>query len=324
MKASFKSKLFLASAVYWILLSYILAALVFWFIALNRQVEQMAEHKLSALILDDPTYLSKYEKIQEEKKRKHAQYTGEGATFLVLTLVGALFVYRAVRKQIKLQQQQQHFMMAVTHELKTPIAVAKLNLETLLKHQLDEAKKQKLLSMTLEETNRLNTLANNILVSSQLEGGRYRIAKEEVDLSSLVQSAVQDFINRFSSRKWITHIQPETDLSGDPLLLQILVNNLVENAVKYSPKTATIEVRLSSTTKAVILQVIDEGPGIPDHEKHKVFDKFYRIGNENTRTAKGTGLGLFLCRKIADDHRATIRVTDNTPTGSIFTVSFTK
>lgn len=323
MKASFKSKLFLASAVYWILLSYILAALVFWYIALNRQVEQMEEYKLSALILDDPAYLSKYEKIQEEKKRKNAQYTGEGATFLVLTLVGALFVYRAVRKQIKLQQQQQHFMMAVTHELKTPIAVAKLNLETLIKHQLDEPKKQKLLSMTLEETNRLNTLANNILVSSQLEGGRYSIAREEVDLSHLVQSAVQDFINRFPSRKWITHIQPETDLNGDPLLLQILVNNLVENAVKYSPKTAAIEVRLSTQPKAVVLQVIDEGPGIPDNEKQKIFDKFYRIGNENTRTAKGTGLGLFLCRKIAEDHRATIRVTNNTPTGCIFTVSFT-
>ncbi len=144
MKASRKSKLFLVSMVYWILLTYILAALVFWFIALNRQVEQMAEFKLSALIMDDPDYLKKYDAIADEKRRKNAQYTGEGATFLVLTLVGALFVYRAVRKQIKLQQQQQHFMMAVTHELKTPIAVARLNLETLLKHQLDDQKKQKL------------------------------------------------------------------------------------------------------------------------------------------------------------------------------------
>lgn len=323
MKASRKSKLFLVSMVYWILLTYILAALVFWFIALNRQVEQMAEFKLSALIMDDPDYLKKYDAIADEKRRKNAQYTGEGATFLVLTLVGALFVYRAVRKQIKLQQQQQHFMMAVTHELKTPIAVARLNLETLLKHQLDDQKKQKLLAMTLEETNRLNTLANNILVSSQLEGGRYRIAREEIDFSSLVKSAVQDFINRFPARKWITHIQPETDLVGDPLLLQILVNNLVENAVKYSPKTAAIECRLFTKGKNVVLQVTDEGPGIPDNEKNKVFEKFYRIGNENTRVAKGTGLGLFLCRKIAEDHRATIRVTDNTPTGCIFTVSFT-
>ncbi|WP_127128235.1 sensor histidine kinase [Pseudoflavitalea rhizosphaerae] len=323
MKTSRKSRLFLASIAYWFLLVYIVAALVFWFFELNQQSDQMASYQTSALILDDPDYLIKYEKIQDERKRKSAQFLGEGITFLVLTLLGAFYVYRAVRKQIKLQQQQQHFMMAVTHELKTPIAVAKLNLETLLKHQLDEQKKNKLLSMTLEETNRLNTLANNILVSSQLEGGRYRIAREEIDFSTLVQSAVQDFINRFPARKWITNIQADTELIGDPLLLQILVNNLVENAVKYSPKTAAIECRLFTKGKTVVLQVADEGPGIPDNEKNKVFEKFYRIGNENTRTAKGTGLGLFLCRKIAEDHHASIRVTDNTPTGCIFTVSFT-
>ena len=323
MKASRKSRLFLASLAYWFLLVYIVAALVFWFFELNQQSDQMASYKISALILDDPDYLSKYEKIQDERKRKSAQFLGEGITFLVLTLLGAFYVYRAVRKQIKLQQQKQHFMMAVTHELKTPIAVAKLNLETLLKHQLDDQKKNKLLSMTLEETNRLNTLANNILVSSQLEGGRYRIAREEIDFSTLVQSSLQDFINRFPARKWISNIQADTELNGDPLLLQILVNNLVENAVKYSPKTAAIECRLFTKGKTLVLQVADEGPGIPDNEKNKVFEKFYRIGNENTRTAKGTGLGLFLCRKIAEDHHATIRVTDNTPTGCIFTVSFT-
>ena len=323
MKASRKSRLFLASLAYWFLLVYIVAALVFWFFELNQQSDQMASYKISALILDDPEYLSKYEKIQDERKRKTAQFLGEGITFLVLTLLGAFYVYRAVRKQIKLQQQQQHFMMAVTHELKTPIAVAKLNLETLIKHQLDDQKRSKLLSMTLEETNRLNTLANNILVSSQLEGGRYRIAREEIDFSSLVQSAVQDFTNRFPARKWITNIQADTELNGDPLLLQILVNNLVENAVKYSPKTEAIECRLFTKGKSVVLQIADEGPGIPDNEKNKVFEKFYRIGNENTRTAKGTGLGLFLCRKIAEDHHATIRITDNTPTGCIFTVSFT-
>ena len=324
MKASRKSKLFLASMVYWILLTYIIAALIFWFIALNRQVDQMASYKLEELVLDDPAYLSKYEKILDEKKRKNYQYAGEGATFLVLTLVGALFVYRAVRKQIKLQQQQQHFMMAVTHELKTPIAVAKLNLETLLKHQLDENRQQKLLTMTLEETNRLNTLASNILVSAQLEGGRYTIAREEIDLSSLIKSATQDFCNRFPARQWITNIQPDIEFTGDSLLLQILVNNLLENAVKYSPKTASIECRLFTKGKHhIMLQVVDEGPGIPDSEKNKVFDKFYRIGNENTRVAKGTGLGLFLCRKIAEDQHATIRVTDNAPTGCIFTVNFT-
>jgi signal transduction histidine kinase len=80
-------------------------------------------------------------------------------------------------------QQQQNFMMAITHELKTPIAVAKLNLETLLKHKLDDSKQQKIIQMTLQETNRLNALTNNILISSQLEGEGYQSAKEELDLS---------------------------------------------------------------------------------------------------------------------------------------------
>src|SRR5580765_7492926 len=133
-------------------------------------------------------------------------------------------------------QQQQNFMMAITHELKTPIAVAKLNLETLQKHKLEENKQQKLIQATLQEANRLNTLTNNILISSQLEGGGYELAKEELDFSLLAATCMLDFHNRFPGRKSETAIEEDTDIKGDALLLQILVNNLLENAVKYSPK----------------------------------------------------------------------------------------
>ncbi len=324
MEASSKRRLVFVSLAYWVLLVYIIAALVWWFIALEKQNQQMTNFKLNELILDDPSYLIKYDRIQEDKKRKTAQYIGEGSTFLVLTLIGAVFVYRAVRRQIRLQQQQQNFMMAVTHELKTPIAIAKLNLETLQKHQLEEAKRQKLIMMTLEETNRLNTLANNILVSAQLEGGRYRIAHEKIDLGTLVETCVQDFKTRFPDRPWDTSIEPGLLITGDPLLLQILVNNLLENAVKYSPRQTRIQCIVQRKNRQVVLQVIDEGPGIPDNEKNKVFEKFYRMGNENTRTAKGTGLGLYLCKKIARDHHATIRINDHIPSGCNFTVNFTR
>ena len=213
-------------------------------------------------------------------------------------------------------------MMAVTHELKTPIAVAKLNLETMLKHQLDDTRKQKILQMTLQEIDRLNNLSSNILVSSQLEGGRYRVGKEELDFSDLVKSCVVDFINRYPERHWTTDIEPELDIKGDALLLQILVNNLLENAMKYSPREGMISCALKKDHQKVILSVSDEGGGIPDSEKKKIFEKFYRIGNEETRTAKGTGIGLYLCHKIADDHNADIRVTDNHPTGANFIIRF--
>jgi len=313
----------LASIVYWFLLAYIVVALVFWFMELEKQNRRMATYKISELKKDDPAFQEKYATIYNEKKRKTGQYIGEGITFLVVILIASIFVYRAVRRQFKLQQQQENFMMAITHELKTPIAVAKLNLETLLKYQLDEARKLKMLQATLQETNRLNTLASNILVSSQLEGGKYRLSKEELNFSELVKTSVNDFKNRFPDCHWRIDIEPDIDIPGDPLLLQILVNNLIENAVKYSPREAAIECSLHKKNRTVLLQVIDEGPGIPDNEKKKVFEKFYRIGNESTRTTKGTGLGLYLVKKIAHDHRGHIRVTNNLNRGCNFMVSFT-
>jgi two-component system, OmpR family, sensor histidine kinase CiaH len=318
-----KKRLAVASIVYWLLLAYIVVALVWWFIALEKQNHRMADYKISELKMDDPAFQTKYQVITDERHIKDVQYIGEGAIFLVVILIASIFVYHAVRRQIRLQSQQENFMMAITHELKTPIAIAKLNLETLLKYSLSEEKKQKMLQATLQETNRLNTLASNILVSSQLEGGRYRIAKEELDLSDLVKTAVNDFKNRFPDRSWQCEIEPEIDINGDSLLLQILVNNLIENAIKYSPKEGSITCKLTQKNKTILFQVLDEGAGIPDDEKKRVFEKFYRIGNETTRTTKGTGLGLYLCKKIVEDHNGHIKVADNLNRGSNFMVSFT-
>src|SRR5437762_123314 len=186
MKAGRKKHLTIATAAYWFLLLYIIAALVWWFISLQKQSNEMAALKTKLIQADSSIafkkYLQEVKKIEEEKNRAHAKYISEGTTFLLLSMLGAFFVYRSVRKQIHLQQQERNFMMAITHELKTPIAVSKLNLETLQKHKLEETKQQKLIAMTLQETERLNALTNNILVSSQLEGGRYTLVEEELDL----------------------------------------------------------------------------------------------------------------------------------------------
>jgi signal transduction histidine kinase len=319
-----KHKLALATILYWFLLLYIIAALLFWYIRLQEQSRQMANYRLMELVADDPQYLNKIAQINEESIRKTHQYRGEGATFLFIILVGAVFVFRAVRRQFKVAQQQQNFMMAITHELKTPIAVAKLNLETIQKHKLDEEKRDKLIRMTLQETNRLNTLTNNILISSQLEGGGYKLVKEELDLSALVARLVRDFQQRFPDREWNCEMQENVQLNADPLLIQILINNLLDNAVKYSPRSAAIHVELQQHGSSVGLSVADQGPGIPDSEKLQIFKRFYRIGNESVRTTQGTGLGLYLCKKIVTDHRGSIQVSDNQPTGATFTVQIPK
>src|SRR5882757_10463230 len=317
-----KKRLAVATTVYWILLAYIVTGLGWWFIALQRQNHQMTRYQLKQLKLDNPAYAARVDAIQTEENNKTAQYIGEGSTFLFLILLGAIFVYREVRRQIRLQLQQQYFMMAVTHELKTPIAVTKLNLETLQKHRLDEQKQQRIIQTALQETGRLDTLANNILIASQLEGGDYTRSKEELDFSVPVRQIVQDLRHRYPDRNWEDTIEPDLILTGDPLLLQMLVSNLAENAIKYSPREGLITIILRKEKGHIVLSVMDEGAGIPDEEKKKIFDKFYRTGQEKTRSTQGTGLGLYLCRKIARDHKATIKVTDNSPVGSIFTVVF--
>ena len=304
--------------IYWVLLLYIIAALVWWFIALSRQNEQMEFFKIQQLKKDDTGYQVQYSKIEAEKKRKTAQYIGEGSIFFLLIVAGAIFVYRVVNRELKLSTQQQNFMMAITHELKTPIAVSKLNLETLQLRKLDEAQQQRLINNTLQETNRLNNLCNNMLISSQIEAGGYRAANEEISISELIQNCINDFRARFPQRIIQSQVENDLFVNGDILLLQMAMNNLVDNAIKYSPKESTVSVSVLRNPPNIEIHVKDEGPGIEPGEKKKIFEKFYRLGNEATKRAKGTGLGLYLTHKIVLTHKGKISIKDNPVKGSIF------
>lgn len=316
-----KQRLAFITLVYWFLLIYIIAALVWWFISLEKQNDLMYAYRIAELNKDDPAYTQKLFQLSDDRQRKTMQYVGEGTTFLLLILLGAVFVYRATRKQLRLSQQQQNFMMAVTHELKTPIAVTQLNLETLQKRKLDEQQQEKLIVLALDETNRLNLLTNNILVASQLDSGNYTVNKQQVDLSKLVADAIADFTNRFRKRTIVSDVKDAIMVEGELMLLQMLVNNLVENALKYSPKDKAIHVSLHIKDANALLKITDEGSGIRASEKKKIFEKFYRSGDESVRTTKGTGLGLYLCKRILKDHKGTISVEDHLPAGSIFIVT---
>ncbi len=329
MPAAGSIKINRVTRIYWLMLLYIIAALIWWFLSLEKQNRQLAEQETANLqlareqnLLPDAEFSKRIHQVQSQKKRNSTKYIAEGITFLLLILVAAGFVYRSVKRRFDLQLQQQNFLMAVTHELKTPISVARLNLETLQKYQLEPDKREKLIRNTLDETHRLNFLTNNILIASQLEGGRYQLIKEELDLSALLKDSVQDFRKRFPDYQISEATDPDADLKGDPLLLQLLISNLLENAIKYSAKNGRVTARLKKHASSIELRIYDEGPGIPDDEKNRIFDRFYRIGNEDTRKKQGTGLGLYLSKIIAKDHNADIFVTNNEPQGSIFAVVF--
>ena len=316
------SKLKFVNFIYWVFLTYMIAAFIWWYVSLEKQNSEIATVKFQSIRTDDPALYEKVKAIEAFEARKTKQYIYEGVTFLFLFLLGAIYVYRSLLKQLRYSNQQQNFMMAVTHELKTPIAITQLNIETLLKRELDPAQKKMLIENTLKETHRLDALCNNILLASQLDMGKYESNMQLIDLSDLIQKLIHSFQERFEQRKLILTITPSVFIQAEPLLIQLLVNNLLDNAHKYSTIASPITVLLTTQENQIQLIIKDEGVGIPMVERDKIFEKFYRIGDESTRTTKGTGLGLYLCKKISEFHQATITVDANMPNGSVFKINF--
>ncbi len=214
--------------------------------------------------------------------------------------------------------------MAVTHELKTPIAVTKLSLETLKRHQLDEDKKNKIIHQAINETERLDTLCNNILLSSQLDAGGYQLSKNNFDVSALLNNIVEAYAIRYPERSFQHDIADGLQCFGDDFLIRLAINNIIGNAVKYTPADASVTITCSLVNDTIEMLVKDLGAGIPDHMKSNIFEKFYRLEDERTRKTKGTGLGLYLSTKIIQDHGGSITVKDNTPKGSIFVIRLPK
>lgn len=311
-------KLKLVNVIYWIFLTYMVAAFVWWYVSLEKQNDQITQIKIEKLQATNGTNAASYQELLNYQERKRKQFLGEGITFLFLFLLGAIYVYRSLVKQLKYSNQQQNFMMAVTHELKTPIAVTQLNIETLLKRDLQSDQQKQLLNNSLKETQRLDALCNNILLASQLDLADYQQNKQSINLSEVVTGVIKSFEERYPTRKIISHIQETVTMFAEPLLMQMLLQNLVDNAHKYAPIDTPIEVVLEQNEHHTLLQVKDQGIGIPLEERERVFNKFYRVGNEFTRSAKGTGLGLYLCKKIAQFHQSQLLISENQPQGTIF------
>ena len=160
------------------------------------------------------------------------------------------------------------------------------------------------------------------MLASQLDAGEYKVSKNEVNISELAKRVYTNFSVRNSGHVVSGDFEDDLYITGEELLLEMMMSNLIENAIKYSPTKSAIKISLYKDNKRINFTVRDEGPGIAEEEKNKIFEKFYRVGNEATRTTKGTGLGLYLCKQIAKDHNAEISVTDNDAKGSVFTVTF--
>ena len=311
-----------------ILVSYIVLQFLWWEVLLVRQSNEIISEKqhLAALSsTDDALIMRDIEALEHKKTLRLYMTVGEGTVFLLILLFGINQVRKSIRKENELATQQNNFILSVSHELKTPIASSKLQLQTLLKHELDREKQIQLLNSALKETDRLHKLVDNVLLVTQVENKNSSSHLTNINLSELIEQTVERYFEMYLENKWIKlTIEPNIFIKGDKDLLPSVIINLVENAIKYSYETLEVILTLKAENNTVLFEVADKGCGIPDSEKQKIFEKFYRSGNEETRKTKGTGIGLFIVKQICNTHHALVSVSDNKPSGSLFQISIDK
>lgn len=311
---------------------YLLMAFAWWTILLftkNRDAFQAKEEFLKLVVAAEGNVKSEEAFYQldryQELKRKYIgqewMILGEAIVFVISLVIGVWLINRGYNKEVMAAQQRRNFLLSITHELKSPLASIRLVLETFLKRELPKAQMDKLSQTGIKETERLNTLVNDLLLSARLETA-YKPVPEDILLPDLIREIISKLEDKYPKATFRLKEQSAIGTyMGDRLGMTSVVLNLLENAVKYSNDPPVIEARLSQSNGKIQLEVADQGIGIPDKEKKNIFEKFYRVGSEDTRKTKGTGLGLYIVSEIVKAHKGHIAVYDNEPKGTIFSIS---
>ncbi len=328
-KKSFSSKPF---NTFYFVFAYIIAFALWWAYLLYAKNETAYNEKIElhrityekSLPGQDYSKSQDYQEISTKYNRQRFMIVTEGGVFIVLLLIGLWGVRKVFLHELALASQQRNFLLSITHELKSPLSTIKLSLQTMTRHKLEPGQSNKLINNSLIDLDRLESLVDNILFAAKIEREEPGLGSDELNISEIVRSVA----DRFSHNKKDIVIDPEIKqniyLHADPLGFTSVVINLIENAIKYSAEGSTVKVNLQEDAQNVYLVVADTGAGISDTEKKKVFDKFYRVGNEDTRKTKGTGLGLYIVKRVVEICNGEINIEDNQPHGSIFNLRFPK
>jgi signal transduction histidine kinase len=245
---------------------------------------------------------------------------------LSLLLAGGIFLtYRNVTKEMALARLKSDFVSNVSHELRTPLSLIRLYAETLELGRLNSQEKyQEYYRIIRKESERLTALINNILDFSRIEAGRKEYDFRETDISELVHNTLESYRYQieqhgFTFEEKIADDLPPLRVDREAIARSLL--NLVNNALKYSLDKKYLAVNLYRDNGSVKLEVVDHGIGIPHGEQHKIFEKFYRVGDPLVHNTKGSGLGLSLVRHIVQAHGGEVSVDSAPGQGSKFTIA---
>jgi two-component system sensor histidine kinase KdpD len=232
-------------------------------------------------------------------------------------------VARARRVQIEAERLRSSLLSAVSHDLRTPLAAIVGAGTELLQDgaRLEPAARDGLAETIVEEAERLDQLVTNLLELAKLDGGAIEIRKRPEPLDEIVEVSLARFHGRLGSRPIRAHVPHEVPMVPvDGVLIQHVLINLLENALRYSPEPSPIDVEVSRSERDILLHVRDHGPGVDDAEAERLFERFYRGRAGSTRDG-GVGLGLTICRAIVEAHGGRITIGNHPEGGAIVEVS---
>lgn len=252
-----------------------------------------------------------------------------GLILIAVITFAFIFSYRNIRNQMRLAVLKDDLISNISHELKTPVATVKVAIEAL--QQMDPLTQQdkmtNYLGMASQEISRLDLLVNKVMNSILLDNGRQVFTQEEINPVTIVEEAITAMqiqaIQKGGHIKLTAPEHPET-IIGDTLHIKGVVFNLIENSLKYSDAVPEIQVNIFADGTYVFITISDNGPGIPDDYKHKIFEKFFRVPSGNKHNIKGYGLGLYYAAEVMQQMGGTIAVKNNTDKGCTFTLTFPK
>lgn len=251
------------------------------------------------------------EAIKSEHRRRLRMFVGEGSFFLLLIAAGAFTIHRALRRTREFELRQQNFLAAVTHELKVPLASIRLYAETLSAHTLPEDKTRECLERITQDVERLQSMVEDTLEAGVFAKRSFHLHREERDLSLCLNRYIEMYAGR-AERAGVELrrvLEPGIIVSIDDAQMRRAIGAVVGNAIKYTQLSESgrlVSIALTTRDQRAIITVTDEGVGIDPADQKRVFERFYRAGDELTRRVPGSGLGLYLAREIILAHKGRI------------------
>jgi signal transduction histidine kinase len=270
-----------------------------------------------------PEALAEVERISA---RRINRYLWEGGFFLAVLLGGMAVLTRTIRHDAELRRRQQNFLAAVSHEFKSPLASMRLAAETLVM-RASEPDSQRLGRRILEDDERLQRMIDNLLDTTRLEEGRHELTPEVCSLAEAARSSAAGIAERAARHAIDVDVEVDESLRlrVDRTALDTMLRNLLDNAVKACMAGGGTEIRIgaSRTDGGLALSVRDDGAGFPPEDAQMMFEKFYRLGDELRRSSPGTGLGLYIVKRLAQLSGARIAAHSDGPgRGAVVTITW--